>query len=243
MSQTTINIIIMIILITIFYFLFNFCSKNYFTNINSPTDNVIDDLKNELASVKEELFNKNSIKSYEENNNVNIEEEKLKEIIIEKTNETPKIYNTDFLLNGNVNINHTIQDPNPKANDFINYNNLVNEPNNNAINETIIQQAIAPPIIYDPIENYDRLKLLDPLVDPRGRSSADQIPTPQVAAQLNFPTQGILDRYHRVGLLIAINKHECKNNFEYFFILFDLACSHLYISKKIFAKFKKIKKL
>jgi hypothetical protein len=25
--------------------------------------------------------------------------------------------------------------------------------------------------------------------------------------------------------------------------LFDLACSHLYISKKIFAKFKKIKKL
>ena len=58
-------------------------------------------------------------------------------------------------------------------------------------------------IIYDPIANYDRLKLNDPLVDPRGRSSADQIPTPQVAAQLNFPTQGVIDRYHRVGLLIA----------------------------------------
>lgn len=66
-----------------------------------------------------------------------------------------------------------------------------------------------PPIIYDPIANYDIAKLTDPLVDPRGRTSADQIPTPQVAMQLNFPTQGVLDRYHRVGLLIALgsNKH------------------------------------
>ena len=72
-------------------------------------------------------------------------------------------------------------------------------------------------IIYDPIANYDRLKLNDPLVDPRGRSSADQIPTPQVAAQLNFPTQGVIDRYHRVGLLIAVNhdsdeKYYSRNN-------------------------------
>lgn len=62
-----------------------------------------------------------------------------------------------------------------------------------------------PPIIFDPIANYDQAKLLDPLVDPRGRTSADQIPAPQVAAQFNFPTQGVLDRYHRVGLLIAID--------------------------------------
>ena len=211
MSQTTINIIIMIILITVFFFLFNFCSKNYFTNINSPTDNVIDDLKNELALVKEELFNKNSIKSYEEElfnknsiksyeENNNVKDEVNND---EKSNETPKIYNTDFLLNDDINTN---------PNNFINYNNLVNVPSNVEINGPIIQQPIAPPVIYDPIENYDRLKLLDPLVDPRGRSSADQIPTPQIAAQLNFPTQGILDRYHRVGLLIAINKHECKKN-------------------------------
>jgi hypothetical protein len=65
--------------------------------------------------------------------------------------------------------------------------------------------AKPPPIIFDPIANYDQAKLLDPLVDPRGRTSADQIPAPQVAAQLNFPTQGVLDRYHRVGLLIAID--------------------------------------
>jgi len=194
-SQGTVNIIIIIVLFIIFFFIFNYCSKNYFTNINNPSDDIIDDLKNELAFVKEELFNKKSIKSYEENNKVNIEEEKL--------NETPKIYNTDFLLNGNININNTNPDPN------VNYKNI-NTPN--IPNNDVVIQPVAPPIIYDPIENYDRLKLLDPLVDPRGRSSADQIPTPQVAAQLNFPTQGILDRYHRVGLLIAINKHDCKNN-------------------------------
>ena len=191
MSQTTINIIIMIILITVFFFLFNFCSKNYFTNINSPTDNLIDDLKNELASIKDELFNKN----YQEQNKVYVKEE--------VNNDEKQVYNTDFLFNNNININ-----PEP--------NNQFKSPEQdvviNSIVPSVIQQPIAPPVIYDPIENYDRLKLLDPLVDPRGRSSADQIPTPQIAAQLNFPTQGILDRYHRVGLLIAINKHECKNN-------------------------------
>lgn len=66
--------------------------------------------------------------------------------------------------------------------------------------------AKPPPIIFDPIANYDQAKLFDPLVDPRGRTSADQIPAPQVAAQLNFPTQGVVDRYHRVGLLIALDE-------------------------------------
>ena len=86
-------------------------------------------------------------------------------------------------------------------------------PNTNIISpDTNIILPPSPPIIYDPIESYDRKKLLDPLIDPRGRSSADQIPTPQIAAQLNFPTQGILDRYHRVGLLIAINDDKVHND-------------------------------
>jgi len=209
-SQNTINIIIIVILLIIFFFLFNHCSKNYFTNLNNSSDNQIDDLKNELAFVKEELFNKNYIKENEENNNkVKIEEVKIKEAIIEeKSPDNPKIYNTDFLLNGNININNPNPDTNMNnQNDFINYNNLLNSPSND-----VVIQSVAPPIIYDPIENYDRLKLSDPLVDPRGRSSADQIPTPQVAAQLNFPTQGVLDRYHRVGLLIAIDKHHQRNH-------------------------------
>ena len=79
--------------------------------------------------------------------------------------------------------------------------------------DTNIQNPInkPPPIIYDPIANYDIAKLTDPLVDPRGRTSADQIPTPQVAMQFNIPTQGVVDRYHRVGLLIAINNDNNKN--------------------------------
>jgi hypothetical protein len=77
--------------------------------------------------------------------------------------------------------------------------------------DPVINPIITPPVIIDPIANYDRAKLLDPLVDPRGRTSADQIPTPQIAAQFNFPTQGFVDRYHRVGLLIAIDKPNMDN--------------------------------
>jgi hypothetical protein len=84
----------------------------------------------------------------------------------------------------------------------ININTESNGPSNNGYKP--------PPVIFDPIANFDKAKLLDPLVDPRGRSSADQIPTPQVAMQFNFPTQGVIDRYHRVGLLIALDKDENK---------------------------------
>jgi hypothetical protein len=207
MSQTTINIIIIVILLVIFFFLFNYCSKNYFTNINNNSENLMDDLKNELSFIKEEIFNKNKVyeeknkvdeeknKVDEEKNKINIQEVKIEEVkFLEKPKQVQKIYNNDLLVNSNVN------------NQNIPYHNSINQPNN------LIVPPVVPPIIYDPIENYDRLKLLDPLVDPRGRSSADQIPTPQVAAQLNFPTQGILDRYHRVGLLIVVNKQDCKNN-------------------------------
>ena len=85
-------------------------------------------------------------------------------------------------------------------------NTTSNSSNSNLILPSQSQPANKPPpVIYDPIANYDIAKLTDPLVDPRGRTSADQIPTPQVAMQFNFPTQGVLDRYHRVGLLIALD--------------------------------------
>jgi hypothetical protein len=212
-SQTTINIIIVIILITIFFFLFNFCSKNYFTNLNSNSQTDLnqkestkvfntDFLLNSNFNINNSdpnIINQNRLILFKEdflNKKFNIETE-------EKQNESQKVINTDFLLNSNGNINNS--DPNINyQNNFANYNNI---PNND-----IVLEPVVPPIIYDPIENYDRLKLLDPLVDPRGRSSADQIPTPQVAAQLNFPTQGIIDRYHRVGLLKAIDNHDNNNN-------------------------------
>ena len=59
---------------------------------------------------------------------------------------------------------------------------------------------------FDPIALYDYRKLYDPLVDPRGRTSADEIPTLDVALQLNIPTQGFPDTYHRVGLLMETNE-------------------------------------
>ena len=67
-------------------------------------------------------------------------------------------------------------------------------------------------VVVDPIANYDTAKILDPLVDPLQRTSADQIPTPSVAMQLNFPSQGILDKYHRIGLLIAIESDSSDNH-------------------------------
>lgn len=73
-------------------------------------------------------------------------------------------------------------------------------------------EIFGPPIIYDPIANFDMAKLNDPLVDPRGRAPANQIPTPLIAAQFNFPTQGVIDRYHRVGLLIAIDDDNYSDN-------------------------------
>ena len=99
---------------------------------------------------------------------------------------------------------------------------IENEPNLNNLTQNLPNTCSnnscskPPPIIYDPIANYDIAKLTDPLVDPRGRTSADQIPTPQVAAQFNFPTQGVLDRYHRVGLLIAIEKNRLEMPFSEF---------------------------
>lgn len=88
-------------------------------------------------------------------------------------------------------------------NDVANINVKINNDDNGITNT---------PIIYDPIQNYDRAKLLDPLVDPRGRTAADQIPTLLVASQFNIPTQGIADRYHRVGLLIALESDDNLNS-------------------------------
>jgi len=66
-SQNTINIIIVVVLVVILFFIFNYCSKDYFTNINNPSDDIIDDLKNELTFVEEE----NIIENPNQNNFIN----------------------------------------------------------------------------------------------------------------------------------------------------------------------------
>jgi len=58
---------------------------------------------------------------------------------------------------------------------------------------------------FNPIIEYDRKKLYDPLIDPSQRYVASQVPTPQIASITNIATQNIYDSYHRVGLLISEN--------------------------------------
>ena len=63
----------------------------------------------------------------------------------------------------------------------------------------------SPQIPFNPIIEYDRKKLYDPLIDPSQRYVASQVPTPQIASITNIATQNIYDSYHRIGLLIAEN--------------------------------------
>jgi hypothetical protein len=88
--------------------------------------------------------------------------------------------------------------------------NFVVNKNNN---DNFSQNGPKKTVMFDPIANYDNAKILDPLVDPLQRTSADQIPNPNIAMQLNFPSQGVLDKYHRIGLLTAIEPSTETNNF------------------------------
>ena len=88
---------------------------------------------------------------------------------------------------------------NNDENEEININKIKNNNENNV-------GPIIPPV--DPIANYDRMKLNDPFVDPSQRTSIDQIPGPYFAPYINFPSRGIIDKYHRVGLLTAIDRRD-----------------------------------
>lgn len=182
-------VLIFIVLMTVFYLIIsNFGITNTNYSANNKTD--INYLENKIWILDNELRNmKNNIT----NNLIKKSNDSVKEIIIETDNSGIIMSENkqDLILASET----TNTDTNTNTNTL---------PNSNQI-ENIVNKG--PPIIYDPIANYDIAKLTDPLVDPRGRTSADQIPTPQVAAQFNFPTQGVLDRYHRVGLLIAIDNH------------------------------------
>jgi hypothetical protein len=194
--------------------------KQYFsqleTKINSIEDNTLQEnmikLKNDLDNIiKSDIIkNKNVINTESEyknplevnnqNNLILTLEEKIKNL-------ESQLNNIKIKLDDDIQIN-LIQPPsNNDNNNDINDNNDNNNSNYNNTNP-INQNTI----VVDPIANYDRAKLLDPLVDPRGRTSADQIPAPIIAAQFNFPTQGILDRYHRVGLLMAVDHNDNNSN-------------------------------
>lgn len=191
-SNIIIFALIFVLLLTCFYLIINnFGINNDYNKYNNNVN--VDNIEKKLLYIKSELY---SIKSKINDNQSQLDNN----ILSQSNNSNLSQANKEIIIE---------TDPN------IQTNPLANQP----INSNIESQSCGasgncskpPPIIYDPIANYDRAKLSDPLVDPRGRTSADQIPTPQVAAQFNFPTQGVLDRYHRVGLLIAIGSENKKN--------------------------------
>ena len=183
------NIGILILIFIVLMTLFYFIISNFEINSSSYSSSNINELEKKIIDLNNELIN----------------------IRINQMTPIPPISSES---NSKEIIIETVQ---PDIS--YNKNNEMNTGTNfNSIYPTQLNQTKSPPIIYDPIANYDIAKLTDPLVDPRGRTSADQIPTPQVAAQFNFPTQGVLDRYHRVGLLIALGSNkkdgDIYRNFE-----------------------------
>jgi len=167
------------------------------------------------------IINNLGIKSNDDiiykNNYDELTNELLEQKLLILKNELSLLKNKIYSNNNDIQKNIITEQNNlSEKNNLLETNSISN--NKNEDKEIIIEQdntsnniTKPPPIIYNPIANYDIAKLTDPLVDPRGRTSADQIPTPQVAMQFNFPTQGVLDRYHRIGLLIAIDNNKRKN--------------------------------
>lgn len=200
-------ILIFIISMAIFYFIISNFGINTKLNDTQP---MVDELQKKVSDLNNQLINIkiSQLEQLHKFNKLPSEINTVKEIIIE--NEQPIInmrHNPELAsLSSNV------------PSDSLSNSNLILPTSGARVGtgtgtETGFEQTKCnrnkpPPIVFDPIANYDIAKLTDPLVDPRGRTSADQIPTPQVAAQFNFPTQGVLDRYHRVGLLIAIGSNK-----------------------------------
>lgn len=214
----TFLIIFLIIMLIIFYFS-NMKISNENKKLEKLEINSENETKNETKNIYENIHPASVKKSLntanqELNSSMNKLTNLLNNVPVEKHQENTEIKN----------LQNQIEDL--KSNIIILQSKLLdyqlNKPENNLNKKSNINILVDKPddsnndvVIFDPIANYDRLKLTDPLVDPRGRTSADQIPTPQVAAQLNFPTQGIIDRYHRVGLLIALDNeqnYQDKNN-------------------------------
>ena len=220
-----ISIIVFIFLFCSFYIIINFFNINNITlkkNNSMEEDNKLYNFEKHILELKSEISNLKNTDIYTLNNKLPniinyIDNKEFEKPSLKTFNEinppffenTKNMYNFETTKNNDIDNN---QDNNEDNNEDYNENNKEYEinVNNNKNSENYqncnsnINNPILPPVIFDPIANFDRAKLIDPLVDPRGRTSADQIPTPIVAAQFNFPTQGILDRYHRIGLLIAV---------------------------------------
>lgn len=211
-------LIFLVVLVSFYLIISNFGIKpnDNLINANGETNNedssklVLEQklsiLKNELVEIKNKI-NSNNITN--QLGKTNLSTSQISIPINNSTSNNGTNIGTNNDTNSESGIKEIIIE---QDNQTINTSNSPSSINNQNLNQSTNKP---PPIIYDPIANYDMAKLTDPLVDPRGRTSADQIPTPQVAMQFNFPTQGVLDRYHRVGLLIAIGNDVKKEKIDH----------------------------
>lgn len=164
------------------------------TDSDSESDSENESLRSEITSYKKLLKQKNKhINKLKQKN----ENQELKSILKQLKNKSSE----------NKNIDNEDKDNESSEGEF---DIVINKNNNNG--GAGGGRGCGKTVVFDPIANYDNAKLMDPLVDPLQRTSADQIPTPSVAMQLNFPTQGVLDKYHRIGLLVALDSENNSNN-------------------------------
>jgi hypothetical protein len=243
-SPVAIFLILILIIMLIGFFINNMTINNFEPNLENENRHTVNkELKEEVISEKTNNSSINvkhvlNMTNQKLNNSIN----KLTDLV-NKTGNNNNYYNDEIqILEKNIQdlkseiiilqsklLDQELNKTKDKKTQNI---NITTEPAHNLSYTNNNFQDPSNVVIYDPIANYDRLKLTDPLIDPRGRSSADQIPTPQVAAQLNYPTQGVIDRYHRIGLLIAVNSdsdnyHSNKKKFNTFETNADYSMNNL----------------
>lgn len=75
---------------------------------------------------------------------------------------------------------------------------------------SVTHQVSTVPV--DPVREYDRSKISDPLTSPTRRSPRDQIPPYYLKRQLDIHTRGYPDNYQQMGILVRVSTSETSDN-------------------------------
>ena len=77
------------------------------------------------------------------------------------------------------------------------------------ISTSVTRQVSTVPI--DPVREYDRSKISDPLTSPTRRSPRDQIPPYYIKRKLDIHTRGYPDNYQQMGILVRVSTTESSD--------------------------------
>lgn len=206
-------LIIFVVLFTTFYIILsNFGYSVSFNTTNPRIEETITNIQSKVSELDKKVENKSEIPLTERNKYILVDDDtdseydtimslkselnSYKKLLKQKNNNISKLRKKSKNINNNLNNEFRSEINDDDDDDDVEI--VVNKTNES-------KPCQKRNVFVDPVANYDNAKLGDPLVDPLQRTSADQIPNPSIAMQFNFPTQGVLDKYHRVGLLIAID--------------------------------------